>query len=71
MPEGVTRLATLLADAVHIFDVDRALQKDALVKGMQILTSKLPAIQHQWHFGGLYFLTGKGAADAGRISSWV
>jgi ABC-type transport system substrate-binding protein len=57
VPEGVTRLATLLAEEVHISDVDRALQKDALVKGMQILTSKLPAIQHQWHFGGLYFLT--------------
>jgi peptide/nickel transport system substrate-binding protein len=57
VPEGVTRLATLLAEEVHISDVDRSLQKDALVKGMQILTSKLPAIQHQWHFGGLYFLT--------------
>ncbi len=53
--EGVTRLATLLAEEVHISDVERALQKDAAAKGMQILTSKLPAIQHQWHFGGLYF----------------
>jgi peptide/nickel transport system substrate-binding protein len=57
VPEGVTRLATLLAEEVHISDVDRSLQKDALVKGMKILTSELPAIQHQWHFGGLYFLT--------------
>jgi ABC-type transport system substrate-binding protein len=55
VPEGVTRLATLLAEEVHISDVDRALQKDAMAKGMQILTSKLPAIQHFWHFGGLYF----------------
>jgi peptide/nickel transport system substrate-binding protein len=55
VPEGVTRLATLLAEEVHISDVERALQKDATAKGMQILTSKLPAIQHQWHFGGLYF----------------
>ena len=22
---------------------------------MQVLTSKLPAIQHQWQFGGMYF----------------
>jgi peptide/nickel transport system substrate-binding protein len=57
VPEGVTRLATLLAEEVHISDVDRALQKDAVARGMQILTSKLPAIQHQWHFGGLYFAT--------------
>jgi ABC-type transport system substrate-binding protein len=55
VPEGVTRLATLLGEEVHISDVDRALQKDAMTKGMQISTSKLPAIQHQWYFGGLYF----------------
>src|SRR5713226_8181117 len=55
VPEGVTRLATLLAEEVHISDVDRALQKDAVARGMKISTSKLPAIQHQWQFGGLYF----------------
>jgi ABC-type transport system substrate-binding protein len=55
--EGVTRLATLLTEEVHISDVERALQKDALAKGMKVITSKLPAIQHQWHFGGLYFAT--------------
>jgi ABC-type transport system substrate-binding protein len=55
VPEDVTRLATLLSGEVHISDVPRALQKDAAAKGMQVLTSKLPAIQHYWHFGGLYF----------------
>ena len=55
VPEGVTRLATLLGEEVHISDVDRALQKDAAAKGMQVLTSTLPAIQHQWYFGGMYF----------------
>jgi peptide/nickel transport system substrate-binding protein len=55
VPEGVTRLATLLAEEVHISDVERVLQKDAAAKGMKILTSQLPAIQHQWLFGGLYF----------------
>jgi peptide/nickel transport system substrate-binding protein len=55
VPEGATWLATLLTEEVHIADVERALQKDAVAKGMQILTSKLPAIQHQWQFGGLYF----------------
>ena len=55
--EGVTRLAALLAGEVHISDVDRALQQDAVAKGMKIIASKLPAIQHQWHFGGMYFAT--------------
>src|SRR5215813_8043836 len=53
--EGVTRLASLLAEEVHISDVDRALQKDAVAKGMKISTSTQPAIQHQWQFGGTYF----------------
>src|SRR5215831_8072771 len=57
VPEGVTRLATLMAEEVHISDVDRALQADAIAKGMKISTSKLPAIQHQWYFGGMYFST--------------
>ena len=55
VPEGVTRLASMLAGEVHISDVDRALQKDAIAKGMKISTSKLPAMQHQWQFGGMYF----------------
>ena len=57
VPEGVTRLASLMAGEVHISDVDRALQKDAIAKGMKISASKLPAMQHQWQFGGMYFAT--------------
>lgn len=57
VPEGVTRLATLVAEEVHISDVDRVLQKDAVAKGMRVITSQRHAIQHQWHFGGLYFAT--------------
>ena len=57
VPEGVTRLAALLAEEVHISDVERALQKEALAKGMRLSTSKLPAMQHQWQFGGTYFAT--------------
>src|SRR6266705_3336970 len=57
VPEGVTRLATLLAEEIHISDVDRTLQKDAAAKGMKIVRSILPAIQHMWFFGGLYFAT--------------
>src|SRR5215472_15620714 len=55
VPEDVTRLATLLSGEVHISDVPRALQKEAVGKGMQVLTSQLPAMQHSWQFGGLYF----------------
>ena len=57
VPEGVTRLATLLAEEVHISDVDRALQADAVAKGMKIISSTLHAMQHYWCFGGLYFAT--------------
>ena len=46
MPEGVTRLATLIAGEVHISDIDRALQKDAVDKGMKIVPGKLTAIGH-------------------------
>src|SRR5215472_18477496 len=57
VPEGVTRLATLLTEEVHISDVDRALQRDAVAKGMQIVASTLHSMQHHWYFGGLYFAT--------------
>src|SRR6266704_950607 len=47
VPEGVTRLATLIAGEVHISDIDRALQKDATDKGMKLVSSKLTAIGHE------------------------
>ncbi len=55
--ESVTRLAAIVANEVHISDVDRALQKDAISKGIKIVPSKLPAIQHVWLFGGQYYAT--------------
>ncbi len=55
VPEGVTRLATLLAEEVHISDVERALQGDAQAKGMKIIPSQRTALGHDWFFGGLYF----------------
>ncbi len=57
IPEGVTRLATLLAGEVHISDLDRTLQKDAASKGMKIVPSKQIAVSHEWLFGGMYFAT--------------
>src|SRR5207253_6407978 len=44
VPEDVTRLATLLSGEAHISDVPRALQNDAVAKGMKIITSKQTAI---------------------------
>ena len=57
VPEDVTRLATLLSGEVHISDVPRALQADAVAKGMKVLTSTQTAICHEWLFGGMYFAT--------------
>lgn len=57
VPEGVTRLATLIAGEVHISDIDRALQKDAIAKGAKIIPSQRTAIAHEWLFGGMYFAT--------------
>jgi ABC-type transport system substrate-binding protein len=57
VPEGVTRLATLIAGEVHIADVERALQQDAVAKGMQIVPSTQTAFAHEWLFGGMYFAT--------------
>lgn len=57
VPEGVTRMATLIAGEVHISDIDRALQKDAVAQGMKIIASTQTAIGHEWLFGGMYFAT--------------
>src|SRR4029450_4764682 len=42
---------------VHIADIDRALQRDAVSKGMEGVERKLPAMQHQGHLGATYFAT--------------
>ena len=63
VPEGVTRLATLLTGEVHIAEIDRPLHQDAQAKGMRIISSQLTAIGHTWLFGGLYFAT-PGKLDA-------
>jgi ABC-type transport system substrate-binding protein len=57
VPEGVTRLATLIAGEAHISDIDRALQKDAMDKGMKIVPGKQAVVGHEWLFGGMYFVT--------------
>ena len=57
VPEGVTRLATLMAGEVQISDIDRSLQKDAESKGMKIIPSTQTSIAQEWLFGGMYFAT--------------
>ena len=46
-PGIAARLATLLAEEVHISDVDPALQRDAVARGMKIIPSQLTAIGHE------------------------
>ena len=48
---------TLQEAIVYFSDIDRALQKDAVDKGMKIVAGKLTAIGHEWLFGGMYFAT--------------
>src|SRR2546428_4424717 len=52
VPEGVTRLASLLAGEGHISHVGRGLQEEAIAKGMKISSSKMPANQLPGQVGG-------------------
>jgi peptide/nickel transport system substrate-binding protein len=53
--ESATRLAALLTGEVHLSDIERAVRAEAVARGMKIIPSKFPDIQHRWYFGGLYF----------------
>ncbi|MGV6874049.1 ABC transporter substrate-binding protein [Pseudochelatococcus sp. B33] len=59
MPEETTRLAALLAGEVHIAEISRSLQTQALARGKKIVTSSRPAASISARFGGNY-LTPKG-----------
>ncbi len=56
--EESTRLALLLSGEAHIADLPRELQKDALKKGMKILSSSFPVDWMTVYLGGMYFLPG-------------
>jgi|SRR5918992_1963067 ABC-type transport system substrate-binding protein len=49
------RLATLLTGEVHLSDIERAARAEAVARGMKVIPSKFPAIQHRWYFGGQYY----------------
>ena len=60
MPEDSTRLAALLAGEVHIAEIPRAVQRQAVARGKKIVPSTRPAVHISSVFGGNY-LSEKGA----------
>jgi ABC-type transport system substrate-binding protein len=52
MPEDSTRLAALLANEIHIAEIPRALQSQAVGRGMKIVPSTRPAAIVAAKFGG-------------------
>jgi ABC-type transport system substrate-binding protein len=58
VPEETTRFAMLMGGEAHIVDLPRELQKDALGKGMKILSSSQPVDWMTVYFGGQYYLPG-------------
>jgi ABC-type transport system substrate-binding protein len=56
--EDATRMALLFAGEAHIVDLSRELQKEALKRGMKILSSQLPADWMTVYFGGQYHIPG-------------
>ena len=58
VPEETTRFAMLLGGEAHIVDLPRELQKDALSKGMKVISSSQPVDWMTIYFGGQYYLPG-------------
>jgi peptide/nickel transport system substrate-binding protein len=57
-PEATTRLAMLLGGEAHMVDLPRELQKEAIGRGMKLVSSAQPVDWMSIYFGGLYFLPG-------------
>ena len=53
--EPATRLATLLTEEVHMADIERSAQSEAVVRGMQKFSASKPGMFHKWHIGGQYY----------------
>jgi peptide/nickel transport system substrate-binding protein len=58
VPEETTRFAMLMSGEAHIVDLPRELQKDALGKGMKIISSSQPVDWMGVYFGGQYYMPG-------------
>ena len=54
-PESLTRMAMLLAEEVHISQIEITLQPDAEARGMRVIPSTQEAVQTLTQFGGMYF----------------
>lgn len=52
VPESATRLAQLLAEEVHVAEIDRSLKPEVLKRGMKVEQSTLPGLQAGIFFGG-------------------
>jgi peptide/nickel transport system substrate-binding protein len=57
-PEATTRLAMLLGGEAHIVDLPRELQKEAIGRGMKLVSSSQPVDWISIYFGGQYYLPG-------------
>jgi ABC-type transport system substrate-binding protein len=58
VPEETTRLAMLLGGEAHMVDLPRELQKEALSRGMKIVSSSQPVDWMTVYLGGQYYLPG-------------
>ena len=58
VPEETTRFAMLISGEAHAVDLSRELQKDALAKGMKIVSSSQPVDWMSIYFGGQYYIPG-------------
>jgi peptide/nickel transport system substrate-binding protein len=58
VPEETTRFAMLMSGEAHIVDLSRELQKDAVSKGMKIVSSSQPVDWMTVYFGGQYYMPG-------------
>ena len=68
MPEDITRLAALLSGEIHIAEIPRAVQNQAVARGMKILASTRPAVQTFGAFGGNY-LADRGKPNNGPLTN--
>jgi peptide/nickel transport system substrate-binding protein len=58
VPEETTRFAMLLGGEAHMVDLPRELQKDALGRGMKLVSSSQPVDYMSVYFGGQYYMPG-------------
>jgi len=58
VPEETTRLAMLMSGEAQIVDLPRELQKNALSKGMKVISSSQPVDWMTIYFGGQYYMPG-------------